>query len=70
MLHDPMNKDNPLMPLMPLLQEKVWGELTRFETSRETPHYDATKAVAALEDAPNIRYVPFNPGQLNQFLAF
>ncbi|CAI7640471.1 unnamed protein product [Penicillium pancosmium] len=49
MLHDPKNKHNPLMPLMPLLQEKVW---------------------AALADAPNIRYVPFSPGQLNQFLAF
>ncbi|KAJ5966525.1 hypothetical protein N7481_013239 [Penicillium waksmanii] len=60
-LHDPKNKDTPLIPLMPLLQEKVWGKLTRFETSRDTPHYDAPKAVAALADAPNIRYVPFTP---------
>ncbi|KAJ5747181.1 uncharacterized protein N7511_008877 [Penicillium nucicola] len=69
-LQDPKNQDNPLMPLMPLLQEKVWGDLTRFETSRETPHYDSTNAVAALADAPEIVYSPFSPDQLNRFLAF
>ncbi|GLI77624.1 putative NRPS-like protein biosynthetic cluster [Penicillium ochrochloron] len=69
-LHDPNNKDNSLMPLMPLLQEKVWGELTRFETSRNTPHYDATNAIASLADAPDIEYIPLTPEQLNRFLSF
>lgn len=69
-LQDPKRQDNPLMPLMPLLQEKVWGDLTRFETSRDTPHYDSTNAVAALADAPEIGYSPFSPDQQNRFLAF
>jgi amino acid adenylation domain-containing protein/thioester reductase-like protein len=69
-LQDPKRQENPLMPLMPLLQEKVWGDLTRFETSRDTPHYDATNTVAALADAPDIGYRPFNPDQLNRFLEF
>lgn len=69
-LQDPKNKDNPLMPLLPLVQEKVCGNLTRFETSRDTPHYDSTHTVEALTDAPNIKYIPFSSDQLRRFLAF
>lgn len=69
-LHDPKNASNPLMPLMPLLQEKVWGDLTRFQTSQDTPHYDSTNTVAALADTPDIGYIPFSSEQLNRFLNF
>ncbi|OKL63557.1 hypothetical protein UA08_01831 [Talaromyces atroroseus] len=69
-LHDPKNSDNPLMPLMPLIQEKVWADLTRFQTSQDTPHYDSTNTVAALADAPDIGYIAFSSEQLNRFLRF
>ncbi|KAJ5318325.1 hypothetical protein N7476_004745 [Penicillium atrosanguineum] len=69
-LQEPKYQDNPLMPLMPLLQEKVWGDLTRFETSRDTPHYDSGNAVASLANSPEIGYSPFSPDQLNRFLVF
>lgn len=53
------DKENPLLPLMPLLQEAVLSGLSRFETSRNTPHYDSSNTVAALKDAPGVQYVPF-----------
>lgn len=61
---------NPLMPLMPLLREPVLGGLSRFETSRNTPHYTSFNTVKALEEAPDIRYIPLDAGMLNRFLQF
>lgn len=64
------DKENPLLPVMPLLQEPVLGGKSRFETSRNTPHYDSTNTVAALKDAPETQYIPFNSGMLNRFLHY
>lgn len=61
---------NPLRPLMPLLQEPVLSGLSRFETSRNTPHYDSSNTVAALKDKPEIQYVPFDSEMLKRFLEF
>ncbi|GES64786.1 NRPS-like enzyme [Aspergillus terreus] len=61
---------NTLMPLMPLLREPVLGGLSRFETSRNTPHYTSFDTVKALEEAPDIRYIPLDAGMLNRFLQF
>ncbi|KAE8373149.1 hypothetical protein BDV26DRAFT_301315 [Aspergillus bertholletiae] len=62
--------DHPLHPVMPLLQEPVLNGLSRFETSRDTPHYDSSNTVAALKDAPDIQYVPFDSKMLDKFLDF
>ncbi|KAE8418193.1 hypothetical protein BDV36DRAFT_164859 [Aspergillus pseudocaelatus] len=70
MLQKTSDMDNPLLPVMPLLQEPVLNGLTRFETSRNTPHYDSSNTVAALKDAPDIQYVPFNSQMLDKFLGF
>jgi thioester reductase-like protein len=35
-LHNPKNSENPLMPLVPLLQERTWGYLMRSQTSQDT----------------------------------
>ncbi|KAI9043321.1 non-ribosomal peptide synthetase [Aspergillus affinis] len=69
-LQSTADKENPLLPVMPLLQEPVLGGRSRFETSRNTPHYDSSNAVAALKDAPEIAYILFNSGILNKFLSF
>ncbi|GMG42163.1 unnamed protein product [Aspergillus oryzae var. brunneus] len=70
MLQRTSDMDNPLLPVMPLLQEPVLNGLTRFETSRNTPHYDSSNTVAALKDAPDIRYVPFDSKMLDKFFDF
>jgi thioester reductase-like protein len=62
--------DNPLLPVMPLLQEPVLNGLSRFETSRNTPHYDSSNTVGALKDKPHIQYVPFDSRMLGKFLEF
>ncbi|KAB8261930.1 hypothetical protein BDV32DRAFT_157691 [Aspergillus pseudonomiae] len=70
MLQRTSDMDNPLLPVMPLLQEPVLNGITRFETSRDTPHYDSSNTVAALKDAPNIQYVPFDSKMLGKFIDF
>ncbi|KAE8147859.1 hypothetical protein BDV25DRAFT_168822 [Aspergillus avenaceus] len=70
MLQGTRNLNNPLLPVMPLLQEPVLHGLSRFETSRNTPHYDSSNTVAALKDAPHIQYVPFDSEMLSSFIDF
>ncbi|KAE8353141.1 hypothetical protein BDV28DRAFT_165139 [Aspergillus coremiiformis] len=70
MLQRTSDMDHPLFPLLPLLQETVLNGLSRFEVSRNTPHYDSSNTVAALKDAPDIQYVPFDFKMLTGFLEF
>ncbi|KAF5860739.1 hypothetical protein ETB97_001180 [Aspergillus alliaceus] len=70
MLQRTSDTNNPLLPVMPLLQEPVLNGLSRFETSRNTPHYDSSNTAAALKDAPDIQYVPFDSQMLSRFLEF
>ncbi|GFF64870.1 linear gramicidin synthase subunit D [Aspergillus lentulus] len=70
MLQMSTDMDNPLLPVMPLLQEPVLNGLSRFETSRNTPHYDSSNTVGALKDMPHIQYVPFDSRMLRMFLEF
>ncbi|KAF7587610.1 hypothetical protein BBP40_007009, partial [Aspergillus hancockii] len=46
--------DNPLVAMLPMLQEPVFGEMTRMETSTETPVYDTRNTVQALADRADI----------------
>ncbi|KAJ4245559.1 hypothetical protein NW762_014068 [Fusarium torreyae] len=61
LLSDKILPDDPLAPVMPLLEEKVLGNLTRLEVSQYTPIYDLRNAVEALKDNRDIQYVPLSP---------
>lgn len=67
---DVWDAQNPLMPLLPVLQEQVLGRLTQMQNNRYTPHYLATNTLAALADAPSIQYVPFDRVLLEKYIAF
>jgi hypothetical protein len=54
---DPELADNPLMPLLPMLSEKVYENLTRWEVYENMPIYDASHTQAALA-AVNSRLKP------------
>ncbi|GKZ27673.1 putative NRPS-like protein biosynthetic cluster [Aspergillus brasiliensis] len=69
-LQERAGPDNPLVPLMPLLQETVLDGMSWLETHRNTVRFDCSNTVAALRDAPGIRYVPFDVGMLNRLLRF
>ncbi|OJI89121.1 hypothetical protein ASPTUDRAFT_919136 [Aspergillus tubingensis CBS 134.48] len=62
--------DNPLMPLMSLLQETVKDGLSWLEMHKDTTRYDCSNTVAALRDVPGIKYVPFDVGMLTRLLGF
>ncbi|GFF61022.1 linear gramicidin synthase subunit D [Aspergillus udagawae] len=62
--------DGPLAPLMPMFEEKVLGELTRWEASQNTPIYDSTNAANVLKERPDIRYKPLDPTLLKLMISF
>jgi amino acid adenylation domain-containing protein/thioester reductase-like protein len=59
---------NPLSPLMPLLDEPVLRELSRLQTSKYTPVYETPNAVKALADRPDICYTPLDDVLLKRYL--
>jgi amino acid adenylation domain-containing protein/thioester reductase-like protein len=62
--------EGPLAPLMPMFEEHVLGELTRWEASQNTPIYDSSNALEALRDRPDIRYKPLDPELLKLTISF
>ncbi|PHH93024.1 hypothetical protein CDD83_2134 [Cordyceps sp. RAO-2017] len=52
--------ENPLLALMPLIREQVLGELTRVQTSKNTPLYRTDNTREALKDAKEICYTPLD----------
>ncbi|RHZ50600.1 non-ribosomal peptide synthetase [Aspergillus thermomutatus] len=60
--------ENTLEPMMPLLDEPVHGDLSRLQTSRNTPIYDPTNTARALQDRPDIKYVALDGHLLQQFI--
>ncbi|KXG52110.1 Male sterility, NAD-binding [Penicillium griseofulvum] len=63
-------EDGPLAPLMPMLQEKVLGLLTRWEASQYSPVYRCDNTTEALKDNPGIKYTPFDTALLKRFIGF
>ncbi|KAI9043573.1 NRPS-like enzyme [Aspergillus affinis] len=61
--------DGPLAPLLPLLQERVLGRLTRWEASQYSPVYRCDKAVRALEGS-GISYRELDADLLKRFVSF
>ncbi|KAF7597045.1 hypothetical protein BBP40_010519 [Aspergillus hancockii] len=62
--------DNPLIPLMPILEEPILRELTRFQTSEHTPVYEAANTIQALVDRPDIQYTPLDDTLLRRKIDF
>ncbi|MBD2814037.1 amino acid adenylation domain-containing protein [Xenorhabdus sp. Flor] len=60
--------DNPLLPLLPMLSEKVYGELTRWEIYENMPAYDAKNTESALETP--VIYTPMNSDLLKRYLTY
>ncbi|KAF5644872.1 nonribosomal peptide synthetase [Fusarium sp. NRRL 25303] len=61
--------DDPLAPVMPLLEEKVLGNFTRLEVSQHSPIYDSTNAIKALAGS-GIHYATLNPNIIKRYIAF
>ncbi|KAF4334969.1 Linear gramicidin synthase subunit D [Fusarium beomiforme] len=69
-LSDKILPDDPLTPVMPLLEEKVLGSFTRLEVSQNTPAYDTRNAIEALQDCRDVQYTPLSPEILQQYINF
>ncbi|OQE14190.1 hypothetical protein PENFLA_c040G06735 [Penicillium flavigenum] len=57
-----------LEAMMPLLEEPVYKDMTRLQTSKDTPIYDPTNTGVALRDRPDIKYIALNSTLLQQFI--
>ncbi|KAF5986715.1 nonribosomal peptide synthetase [Fusarium bulbicola] len=68
-LSEEMLPDDPLAPVMPLLEEKVLGNFTRLEVSQHSPIYDSRNAIKALAGS-GIHYVTLNPDIIKRYIAF
>ncbi|KAJ5421337.1 Male sterility NAD-binding [Penicillium cf. griseofulvum] len=63
-------EDGLLAPLMPMLQEKVLGRLTRWKASQYSPVYRFDNTTEALKDNPGIKYTPFDTALLKKPIGF
>nr|RBQ90947.1 hypothetical protein FVER53263_03415 [Fusarium verticillioides] len=61
--------DDPLAPVMPLLEEKVLGNFTRLEVSQHSPVYDSRNAINALAGS-GIHYATLSPDIIKRYIAF
>ncbi|KAJ5172812.1 non-ribosomal peptide synthetase [Penicillium capsulatum] len=60
----------PLAPLVPMVQERVLGALTRWEASQYTPWYRSDNTIEALRDRPDIRCHLLDVPLLERSIAF
>jgi amino acid adenylation domain-containing protein/thioester reductase-like protein len=63
-------KDNPLMPLVPMLVEPVYGPLTRWEVYEGMPVYDTSNTERALAMSNGVAYTPFDRVLLRRYLDY
>lgn len=70
-LYDDPNLDaNPLMPLLPMLSEVVYEDLTLWEVFRNIPRYDASQTQAVLTESGGLDYTPTNTALLTRYLDY
>lgn len=67
---DPDLYNNPLMPLLPMLSEIVYEDLTAWEVFGKIPRYDASQTRAALAETDGPTYTPTNPELLTRYLNY
>lgn len=59
-----------VMPLLPMLSEIVYEDLTVWEVFRNIPRYDASETQAALIEAGGPEYTPTNSALLSRYLDY
>lgn len=70
-LHDDPDLDNnPLMPLLPMLSEVVYEDLTMWEVFSKIPRYDASQTQSALAKTGGPDYTPTNAALLTRYLGY
>ncbi len=67
---DPDLDHNPLMPLLPMLSDVVYDDLTVWESFRNRPRYDASQTMTVLEEAGGPDYTPTNTVLLTRYLDY
>jgi thioester reductase-like protein len=67
---DPELDSNPLMPLLPMLSETVYGQLTRWEVYERMPTYDALHTQLALAETHGPSFVPMSSTLLGRYLTY
>nr|WP_282557804.1 amino acid adenylation domain-containing protein [Providencia burhodogranariea] len=67
---DPNLDDNPLMPLLPMLSEVIYEDLTFWEVFRNIPRYDTNKTQAALIEVGGPEYTPMDITSLARYLNY
>lgn len=63
-------QDNPLMPLVPMLVEPVYGPLTRWEVYEGMPVYDSSNTDQALAASSDIVYPQLDRALLQRYLDY
>lgn len=61
-------QQNPLMPLLPMLAEPIYGQKTRWEVYEGMPAYDASNTQRALADADSTLFRPLDHELLNLYI--
>ncbi|KAF4952465.1 hypothetical protein FGADI_6699 [Fusarium gaditjirri] len=69
LLSEKILPDDPLAPVMPLLEEKVLGNFTRLEVSQHSPIYDSRNAIKALAGS-GIHYAVLSQDIIKRYIAF
>jgi len=67
---DPDLDNNPLMPLLPMLSEVVYEDLTAWEVFGKIPRYDASQTQAALAETGGPEYTPTSVALLTRYLDY
>ncbi|MCC8379638.1 amino acid adenylation domain-containing protein [Xenorhabdus sp. PB30.3] len=68
---DPHLHDNALLPLLPMLSERVYQQLTRWEVSENMPIYDSRNTSLALANAGHsVHFTPMGKELLSKYLTY
>jgi amino acid adenylation domain-containing protein/thioester reductase-like protein len=67
---DPRLQENPLMPLVPMLVEPVYGTLTRWQVYEGMPIYDSSNTQRALAASDDIACPPLDRLLLQRYLDY
>ncbi|KAL4897487.1 hypothetical protein BDV59DRAFT_208351 [Aspergillus ambiguus] len=63
-------EDAALAPLIPMVQERVLGRLTRWSASQYTPWYRADNSIEVLKGRPDLECRLLDADMLRRFIAF
>ncbi|CDL81347.1 non-ribosomal peptide synthetase [Xenorhabdus szentirmaii] len=71
LLADPHLDNNALLSLLPMLSERVYKQLTRWEVNENMPIFDTTNTVSALSNATYpVHFTPMGKELLSKYLNY